>query len=69
MFAEVAARLERYQDAQNLLERCLELAPGFAAARRNYATVLHRQYKDEQGAPTGRPAHWRSTPTTQPTAT
>jgi tetratricopeptide (TPR) repeat protein len=48
MFAEVAARLERYQDAQNLLERCLELAPGFAAARRNYATVLHRQYKDEQ---------------------
>lgn len=48
MFAEVAARLERYQDAQNLLERCLELAPGFSAARRNYATVLHRQYKDEQ---------------------
>ena len=48
MFAEVAARLERYQDSQNLLERCLELAPGFAAARRNYATVLHRQYKDEQ---------------------
>jgi predicted Zn-dependent protease len=48
MFAEVAARLERYQDAQNLLERCLQLAPGFTAARRNYATVLHRQYKDEQ---------------------
>jgi predicted Zn-dependent protease len=48
MFAEVAARIERYQDAQNLLERCLELAPGFHAARRNYATVLHRQYKDEQ---------------------
>ena len=48
MFAEVAARLERYQDSQNLLERCLELAPGFAAARRNYATVLHRQYKDQQ---------------------
>jgi tetratricopeptide (TPR) repeat protein len=48
MFAEVAARLERYTDSQNLLERCLELAPGFHAARRNYATVLHRQYKDEQ---------------------
>jgi tetratricopeptide (TPR) repeat protein len=46
MFAEVAARLERYVDAENLLERCLQLAPGFAAARRNYATVLHRQYKD-----------------------
>ena len=46
MFAEVAARLERYVDAENLLTRCLELAPSFAAARRNYATVLHRQYKD-----------------------
>lgn len=45
MFAEVAARLERYVDAENLLLRCLELAPGFAAARRNYAIVLHRQYK------------------------
>ena len=48
MFAEVAARLERYTDAENLLERCLQLAPGFTAARRNYATVLHRQYKDER---------------------
>ena len=48
MFAEVAARLERYTDAQSLLERCLDLAPGFAAARRNYATVLHRQYKDAE---------------------
>ncbi|MGH7880874.1 MAG: tetratricopeptide repeat protein, partial [Candidatus Binataceae bacterium] len=46
MLGEVAARLERYTDAENLLARCLELAPGFAAARRNYATVLHRQYKD-----------------------
>jgi tetratricopeptide (TPR) repeat protein len=48
MLAEVAARLERYGDAENLLARCLELAPGFAAARRNYSTVLHRQYKDIQ---------------------
>jgi tetratricopeptide (TPR) repeat protein len=48
MFAEVAARLERYTDAEHLLERCLQLAPGFTAARRNYATVLHRQYKDER---------------------
>ena len=46
MFAEVAARLERYADAENLLARCVQLAPGFTAARRNYATVLHRQYKD-----------------------
>ena len=43
MLAEVAARLLRYSDAQRLLERCLELAPGFDAARHNYATVLNRQ--------------------------
>ncbi len=34
-------------DAENLLARCLELAPGFAAARHNYAMVLHRQNKPE----------------------
>jgi tetratricopeptide (TPR) repeat protein len=42
MFAEVAARLERYLDSANLLARCLELAPSFVPARRNYAMVLHR---------------------------
>ena len=45
MLAEVAARLRRYNDAETLLERCLELAPGFVAARHNYAIVLHRQNK------------------------
>jgi len=45
MLAEVAARLRRYPDAQSLLERCLELAPGFNAARHNYASVLNRQAK------------------------
>jgi tetratricopeptide (TPR) repeat protein len=48
MFAEVAARLRRYQDAETLLERCLELAPSFTAARYNYGIVLHRQNKAEQ---------------------
>ena len=43
MLAEVAARLGRYGDAETLLAHCLELAPGFAAARHNYAVVLHRQ--------------------------
>jgi predicted Zn-dependent protease len=43
MLAEVAARLLRYSDSQRLLERCLELAPSFDAARHNYATVLNRQ--------------------------
>ena len=47
MLAEVAARIGRYVDAENLLARCLELAPGFGAARHNYAMVLHRQNKPE----------------------
>jgi len=48
MFAELAARIGRYGDAENLLARCLELAPSFTAARHNYAIVLHRQYKSAQ---------------------
>jgi predicted Zn-dependent protease len=42
MLAEVAMRLGRNDDARMLLERCLELAPGFTAARYNYAFLLHR---------------------------
>ena len=42
MLAEVATRVGRNDDARKLLERCLELAPGFTAARYNYALVLHR---------------------------
>jgi len=42
MLAEVAARLGRFTDAQTLLVRCLELAPGFAEARAHYAMVLNR---------------------------
>jgi tetratricopeptide (TPR) repeat protein len=45
MLAEVASRLGRYGDAENLLARCLELAPGFHAARHNYAFVLQRAGK------------------------
>jgi predicted Zn-dependent protease len=45
MLAEVAARLGRYNDAEILLTRCLELAPSFAAARHHRAIVLHRQNK------------------------
>lgn len=43
MLAETGMRLGRYDDAENLLARCVELAPGFTAARHNYATVLYRQ--------------------------
>jgi predicted Zn-dependent protease len=45
MLAEVGTRLGQYADAELLLERCLELAPGFTAARHNYAIVLYRQSK------------------------
>ena len=42
MLAEVGGRLGRYEDAETLLRRCLELAPAFSAARHNHATVLNR---------------------------
>jgi tetratricopeptide (TPR) repeat protein len=45
MLAETGARLGHYDQAETLLARCIELAPGFDAARFNYATILHRQYK------------------------
>lgn len=47
MLAEVAARIGRHNDAENLLTRCLELAPSFEPARSNYAVVLHRNNKPE----------------------
>ena len=49
MLAEVAMRAGRDRDADNLLQRCLELAPGFIAARFNYALLLQRR-EDVQGA-------------------
>jgi predicted Zn-dependent protease len=51
MLGEVAARLRRWRDSQTLLERCLELAPGFDAARHNYALVLNRQGKAAAALP------------------
>src|SRR4051812_44611093 len=42
MLAELAGRLGRYQDAEVLLRRALELSPDFAAARSNLALVLYR---------------------------
>ena len=43
MMAELAARVGRLGDAENLLRRALELAPAFTAARANLATVLYKQ--------------------------
>jgi tetratricopeptide (TPR) repeat protein len=48
MLAEVAGRLRLYSESQELLERCLKLAPSFEAARQNYAAVLNRQAKSAE---------------------
>ncbi len=48
MMAELAGRLGRYRDAEALLRRALELAPGFGPARANLATVLHRQNRSDE---------------------
>jgi tetratricopeptide (TPR) repeat protein len=48
MLAELAMRLDRGEDADHLLNRCLELAPGFNEARLNHALVLHRMNKPTQ---------------------
>jgi tetratricopeptide (TPR) repeat protein len=45
MLAELAARIGRLPDSENLLRRALELAPSFQAARANLATVLYRQHR------------------------
>jgi tetratricopeptide (TPR) repeat protein len=45
MLAELASRLGRYEDAENLLRRCVEIAPNFTAAQQNFAFVLLRQNK------------------------
>jgi tetratricopeptide (TPR) repeat protein len=42
MFAELAGRIGRYRDAESLLRRAVELAPGFTPARANLALVLYR---------------------------
>lgn len=43
MLAELAGRIDRNRDAEALLRRAVDLAPGFAAARFNLATILYRQ--------------------------
>jgi tetratricopeptide (TPR) repeat protein len=48
LLAEVGIKVGVYVDAENLLERCLELAPGFRLARLNYANVLSKREKLEE---------------------
>jgi tetratricopeptide (TPR) repeat protein len=45
MLAEVAARVGRLEDSEQLLRRALELAPSFQAARSNLATLLYKQHR------------------------
>lgn len=45
MMAELAARVGRLVDSENLLRRALELAPHFTAARANLATILYKQQR------------------------
>ena len=48
MLAELAARIGRVHDSENLLRRAIELAPSFQAARANLATVLYRQQRSAE---------------------
>ncbi|TDJ32713.1 MAG: tetratricopeptide repeat protein [Gammaproteobacteria bacterium] len=48
LLAATGMRLGQFEDAGNLLERCLELAPDFRYARSNYAYVLFKRTKYAQ---------------------
>jgi tetratricopeptide (TPR) repeat protein len=45
MLAEVAARIHRHADAEDLLVRALNQAPHYSAARFDFASLLYRQNK------------------------
>jgi tetratricopeptide (TPR) repeat protein len=47
VLADIGIKLGQLEDAGHLLERCLELAPEFHAARHSYAMILIRQQKPE----------------------
>ena len=48
LLAEIGIKVGVYIDAENLLKRCLELAPDFRLARLNYANVLGKREKLEE---------------------
>ena len=50
VLADIGIKVGQLKDARNLLERCLELAPDFHAARHSYALVLIRLHKPEAAA-------------------
>jgi tetratricopeptide (TPR) repeat protein len=48
VLADIGIKLGQFDDARQLLDRCLQLAPDFHLARHNYANVLVRQQKLEE---------------------
>jgi len=48
VLADIGIKLGQLKDASHLLQRCLELAPDFHAARLSYARVLLRTQKPEE---------------------
>lgn len=48
LLASIGVKLGQLVDAERLLERCLQLAPGFHLARHGYAVVLFRQHELER---------------------
>ena len=51
LLAQVAARRERYGEAERLLNDCLRLAPGYSRARYDLVCILHEQVKGEPMLP------------------
>jgi tetratricopeptide (TPR) repeat protein len=47
ILADIGVKLGNLKDASHLLERCLQLAPDFHAARHSYALILMRLQKPE----------------------
>lgn len=47
LLADIGVRVGVYEDAENLLARCLELQPDYHLARLNYANVLSKREKLE----------------------
>ncbi len=48
LLAEVGLQVGKIDEAISLYERCLELAPGFALARQNYAVALSRRQRYDE---------------------
>src|SRR3984957_133686 len=51
MLAEIAAEREDYVEAERLFALCLEIAPGYARARFDFARTLHAQQKAQPMLP------------------